>query len=96
MILLFKPLVEILPEAVLASMLVFSGKVTVQADLPLCCLFLVNSSFNTRVVVTAGIHWDNLSEEGIQKVIRNSRILLDLIVDRIKAETSPPATGGKS
>ena len=53
------------------------------------------ASFNTRVVVTAGIHWDNLSEEGIQKVIRHSRVLLDLVVDRIEAESLSPATGGK-
>jgi hypothetical protein len=53
------------------------------------------ASFKTRVVVTAGIHWDNLSEEGIQKVIRNSRALLDLITDRIEAESLSPATGGK-
>lgn len=51
--------------------------------------------FNTRVVVTAGIHWDNLSEEGINKVIRHSRMLLDLVVDRIEAESHSPATGGK-
>ena len=53
------------------------------------------ASFNTRVVVTAGIHWDNLSEAGIQKVIRNSRLLLDLVVERIGAESPSPATGGK-
>ena len=53
------------------------------------------ASFNARVVVTAGIHWDNLSEEGIQKVVRNSQILLDLIVERIEAESPSPAIGGK-
>jgi len=53
------------------------------------------ASFKTRVVVTAGIHWDNLSEEGIQKVIRNCRVLLDLIADRIEAESPSPTTGGK-
>jgi hypothetical protein len=53
------------------------------------------ASFNTRVVVTAGIHWDNLSEKGIQKVIRHSRLLLDLVIDRIEAESPSPATGGK-
>ncbi len=53
------------------------------------------ASSNTRVVVTAGIHWDNLSEVGIQKVIRNSRLLVDLVVERIGAESPSPATGGK-
>ena len=54
------------------------------------------ASFNTRVVVTAGIHWDNLSEEGIEKVIRHSRLLLDLVVDRVEAESLSPATGGNA
>ena len=35
----------------------------------------------TNVVVTAGIHWDNLSSEGIRRVIRNSEMLVDLILD---------------
>ena len=52
------------------------------------------AAFDTRVVVTAGIHWDNLSEEGIQKVIDHSRLLVDLVVDRIEAESLSPATGG--
>ena len=54
------------------------------------------ASFNTRVVVTAGIHWENLNEEGIQKVIDNSKLLLDLIRDRIEAESPFLATGGES
>ena len=56
----------------------------------------LSGAFNTRVVVTAGIHWDNLSEEGIQKVIRHSRMLLDLVIDRIEAESPSPAIGGKA
>jgi hypothetical protein len=54
------------------------------------------ASFNTRVVVTAGIHWENLSEEGIRRVIKNSRNLVDLITDRIEAESPFLATGGES
>ena len=38
---------------------------------------------NTQVVVTAGIPWDNISEEGIQKVIRNSEVLVDLILEKV-------------
>jgi hypothetical protein len=34
-------------------------------------------------VVTAGIHWDNLSQEGIQKVMKNSEILADLILEAV-------------
>jgi len=41
------------------------------------------SVLNTQVVVTAGIHWDNISGEGIRKIIRNSEILVDLIMDKV-------------
>ncbi len=52
--------------------------------------------FRTHVVVTAGIHWDNLSEEGIEKVVRHCRMLLDLVVQRIESESPSPGTGGES
>ncbi len=35
--------------------------------------------FNTRVVVTAGIHWDNLSPAGIRQVQLNADDLLERI-----------------
>lgn len=54
------------------------------------------ASFNTRVVVTAGIHWDHLTEEGIGKVMQNSRRLVDLIIDRIEVEPPFPASGGRT
>jgi len=44
---------------------------------------ILAAALNTPVVVTAGIHWDNISEEGIQKVIENSKTLVDLILERI-------------
>jgi hypothetical protein len=44
---------------------------------------ILAAAMNTQVVVTAGIHWDNISKEGIQKVIRNSEILVDLILEKV-------------
>ena len=41
------------------------------------------AAVNTRVIVTAGIHWDRIDQEGIRKVIRNSEILIDMILDKI-------------
>ena len=41
---------------------------------------VLSAALDTRVVVTAGIHWDNISEDGIRKVISNSKILVDLIL----------------
>jgi hypothetical protein len=43
---------------------------------------ILAATLNTNVVVTAGIHWDNLSSDGIQKIIRNSEILVDMILDK--------------
>jgi len=44
---------------------------------------ILAAALNTSVVVTAGIHWDNISKDGIQKVTENSKILVDLILERI-------------
>ena len=41
------------------------------------------ATLNTPVVVAAGIHWDNIDEEGIRSVTRNSEILVDLILKKI-------------
>ncbi len=38
-----------------------------------------------RAVVTAGIHWDNLSEEGIRQVIHNTAELIKMIKARLTA-----------
>ena len=38
---------------------------------------------NTVVTVTAGIHWDNLSQPVIHKIIRHSQILVDRILKEI-------------
>ena len=48
------------------------------------------AALNTRVVVTAGIHWDNLSEAGINQIVENSRNLVALILENAKTmiETS--------
>jgi hypothetical protein len=44
---------------------------------------ILAAALNTPVVVTAGIHWDNIDGEGIQKVIRNCEILADQILMKI-------------
>ena len=44
---------------------------------------ILSAALNTSVVVTAGIHWDTINDEGIQKVIENSKILVDLILETI-------------
>jgi len=49
------------------------------------------AALNTRVVVTAGIHWDNLSEAGINQVVENSRKMIALILENAKATIEPPS-----
>jgi len=44
------------------------------------------ATLNTSVVVTAGIHWDEITPEGIQSVMENSQILIEMILDRIGKE----------
>jgi hypothetical protein len=46
------------------------------------------AALNTRVVVTAGIHWDNIKKEEIQRVIANSEILVDAILKRIVSDVA--------
>jgi hypothetical protein len=43
---------------------------------------ILASVLKTQVVVTAGIHWDNLDDEGIQTIIENSRILVEMILEK--------------
>jgi hypothetical protein len=43
-------------------------------------------TFDTKVVVTAGIHWDNLSKEGIAKINQNSEALVKLVLRKIRSE----------
>ncbi|HBF43616.1 MAG TPA: hypothetical protein DDW42_08330 [Desulfobacteraceae bacterium] len=44
---------------------------------------ILASALKTKVVVTAGIHWDNIDKEGIQRVVQNTKTLVDLILDRL-------------
>lgn len=45
---------------------------------------ILSASLNKAVVVTAGIHWDNLNDDGIEIVNQNSRLLVELILDKLK------------
>jgi hypothetical protein len=46
------------------------------------------AALDTKVVVTAGMHWDNIGQEGIRKVMENSEALVDLILQAVLAQ--PP------
>ena len=48
----------------------------------------ISSALNTNVTVTAGIHWDDIDEEGIKAVIKNSRQLVTMIIEEIITQES--------
>ena len=41
---------------------------------------IIAATLDTRVVVTAGIHWDNLDQDGIDAILQNSKKIVELIV----------------
>ena len=66
-----------------ASVLCYSGHK--EDELAKSAAKKLAAALDTKVVVTAGIHWDNLSAEGIQKVNRNSEVLVTIVQERIQA-----------
>jgi hypothetical protein len=48
---------------------------------------ILAATLKTRVVVTAGIHWDDLASADIQRIVRNSETLVEMILARLVAET---------
>jgi len=51
---------------------------------------LLAAALKTRVVVTAGIHWDNLDEEGIRAVKQNSQALVTRIAEEMREAAASP------
>ena len=47
---------------------------------------ILAATLETQVVVTAGIHWDNLSPEAIEQIIRHSEILVEKILQGCMVE----------
>jgi hypothetical protein len=47
---------------------------------------IMAAALKTQVVVTAGIHWDNLDPQGIQQIIQNSEVLVDMILEKCMVE----------
>jgi hypothetical protein len=70
------------PERVSATASVICLLGHKEDDLAKAVSEILAAAMNTTVVVTAGIHWDNLDDEGISRVLKNSEILLDLILEK--------------
>ncbi len=51
---------------------------------------ILAAALKTPIVVTAGIHWDNLDPEGIRRIIQNSEILVEMILEKCAVEFASP------
>lgn len=71
------------PETVSATASVICFPAHKEDELAKAVSEVLAAVLDTSVVVTAGIHWDNLSEEGIRQVISNGKILVDLILKEV-------------
>ncbi|UCH24074.1 MAG: hypothetical protein JSU83_10075 [Deltaproteobacteria bacterium] len=74
------------PKMTSATASVFSYVGHKEDELAKAAAEILAATLNTRVVVTAGIHWDNLTQKGIKKIIGNSQILVDMILERCSTE----------
>ena len=74
------------PEVTSSTASVFAYVGHKEDELAKAAAEILAAALKTNVVVTAGIHWDNLAPEGIQRVIRNSEILVDMILTKLVGE----------
>ena len=44
----------------------------------------ISAAMGAKVVVTAGIHWDDLDQAGIKSVLANSEQLVQLLIDQLR------------
>jgi hypothetical protein len=71
------------PEVTSATASVFCYVGHKEDELAKAAAEILAAALKTHVVVTAGIHWDNIAPEGIQRIIQNCEILVDLILKKI-------------
>lgn len=74
------------PEVTSSTASVFTYVGHKEDELAKAAAEILAATLKTNVVVAAGIHWDNLPPEAIQRVIRNSEILVDMILTKIVGE----------
>ena len=74
------------PEVTSATASVFAYVGHKEDELAKAAAQILAATLKTNVVVAAGIHWDNLPPEGIQKVVENSEVLVEMILTKIAGE----------
>ena len=73
------------PECISSTASVYCLLGHKEDDLAKAASEVLAAALNTTVVVTAGIHWDNITEEGILKVIENCQTVINCILDQMKS-----------
>ena len=74
------------PNQTSATVSVFCYLMHKEDDIAKAAAKKLSAALDTKVVVTAGIHWDNLSADGIQRVNRNCEILVAAVQERLQTE----------
>ena len=74
------------PKVTSATASVFAFVGHKEDELAKAAAQVLAATLKTNVVVAAGIHWDNLPPEGIQQVIKNSEVLVEMILEKIANE----------
>jgi hypothetical protein len=74
------------PEVTSSTASVFSYVGHKEDELAKATAEILAATLKTNVIVTAGIHWDNLPEKGIQRVIKNSKMLVEMILEKMVSD----------
>ena len=74
------------PEKISSTASVFAYVGHKEDELAKATAEILSATLKTNVIVAAGIHWDNLPEEGIRRIIKNSEILVEMILEKIVSE----------
>jgi hypothetical protein len=72
------------PEVTSATASVFAYVGHKEDELAKAAAEILAATLKTNVVVAAGIHWDNLTPEAIQRIIKNSEILVEMILEKLQ------------
>lgn len=68
------------PERMSATASVFAYVGHKEDDLAKAAAEVLSAALNARVVVTAGMHWEGINADGIEKVRQNARDLIDKLL----------------
>ncbi len=73
------------PEVLSATASVFTYVGHKEDDLAKAAAEVLSAALDAKVVVTAGMHWDNIDADGIEMVKNNARALIDSLLQEMGA-----------